>query len=164
MRSKRTRCKPCKALGDCGAPITGMVSIDGRPEEASDRRVPGSWKGNLGISKDGRSSVATFVERLSRFLIMLGRGQRSAGAAARVADLGPDQGTEMACHAQLSVATELPVYFAHPHSPWERGTDENTKDSSVSICQRAKSSRPTSPIWNPYPRNSTTGREQSWDT
>jgi len=141
LQSKRTMRKRRRPLGErTGGRIIGMVSIDDRPEIASDRRVPGSWEGDLVVGQAGKTAVATLVERSSRFLIMLGlpEGKKAAGLADvlidRVNDLPAlmrgaltwDQGTEMARHAQLTVATDLPVYFAHPHSPWERGTNENT--------------------------------------
>jgi len=141
LQSKQTTRKRRKPLGErTGGRIVGMVSIDARPDTASDRRIPGSWEGDLVVGKAGRSAVATLVERSSRYLIMLGlpEGKKAAGLADvlidRVNDLPAlmrgaltwDQGTEMARHAQLTVATDLPVYFAHPHSPWERGTNENT--------------------------------------
>lgn len=117
-----------------------MVSIDDRPEEASDRRVPGVSEGDLVVGKGGKSAIATLVERHSRFLITLGlpEGKKTDGLADvlinRVNDLPAlmrgsltwDQGTEMARQAQLTVAPDLPVYFAHPHSPWERPSNENT--------------------------------------
>lgn len=141
LQSKRTKRKSVKPLGErTGGRIIGMVSIDDRPEEASDRRVPGAWEGDLVVGKGGKSAIATLVERNSRFLIMLGlpEGKKADGLADilinRVNDLPAlmrgsltwDQGTEMARHAQLTVATDLPVYFAHPHSPWERPSNENT--------------------------------------
>lgn len=141
LQSKRTKRKSRKPLGErTGGRIVGMVSIDDRPEEASDRRVPGAWEGDLVVGKGGKSAIATLVERHSRFLIMLGlpEGKKADGLADvlinRVNDLPAlmrgsltwDQGTEMARHAQLTVATDLPVYFAHPHSPWERPSNENT--------------------------------------
>ncbi len=141
LQSKRTKRKPRKPLGErTGGRIIGMVSIDDRPEEASDRRVPGAWEGDLVVGKGGKSAIATLVERHSRFLIMLGlpEGKKADGLADvlinRVNDLPTlmrgsltwDQGTEMARHAQLTLATDLPVYFAHPHSPWERPSNENT--------------------------------------
>jgi len=141
LQSKRTMRKRRRPLGErTGGRIIGMMSIDERPQVASDRRVPGSWEGDLVVGKGGATAVATLVERSSRFLIMLGlpEGKKAAGLADalidRVGDLPAlmrgsltwDQGTEMARHAQLTVATGLPVYFAHPHSPWERGTNENT--------------------------------------
>ena len=141
LQSKRTKRKSVKPLGErTGGRIIGMVSIDDRPEEASDRRVPGAWEGDLVVGEGGKSAIATLVERHSRFLIMLGlpEGKKADGLADvlinRVNDLPAlmrgsltwDQGTEMARHAQLTVATKLPVYFAHPHSPWERPSNENT--------------------------------------
>ncbi|PXA64482.1 IS30 family transposase [Arthrobacter psychrochitiniphilus] len=141
LQSKRTKRKSVKPLGErTGGRIIGMVSIDDRPEEAADRRVPGAWEGDLVVGKGGKSAIATLVERHSRFLIMLGlpEGKKADGLADilinRVNDLPAlmrgsltwDQGTEMVRHAQLTVATDLPVYFAHPHSPWERPSNENT--------------------------------------
>ncbi|MDJ0312593.1 IS30 family transposase [Arthrobacter sp. H35-D1] len=119
---------------------SSLVSIDDRPEAAADRRVSGSWEGDLLVGKGGKSAVATPVERNSRFLIMLGlpEGKKAAGLADvlidQVSDLPAlmrgsltwDQGTEVARHAQLTVATDLPVYFAHPHSSWVRPSNENT--------------------------------------
>lgn len=141
LRSKRTRRKPRTALGErTGGRIVGMVSIDDRPDDASDRRVPGSWEGDLIVGKAGKSAAATLVERASRFTTICGlpAGKNANGLADVLIDtvsdlpkrlLGSltwDQGTEMARHAALTVATDLPVYFAHPHSPRERGTNENT--------------------------------------
>nr|WP_237759808.1 IS30 family transposase [Arthrobacter alpinus] len=117
-----------------------MVSIEDRPEGAADRRVPGAWEGDLVAGKGGKSAIATLVERHSRFLIMLGlpEGKKADVLAdiliIRVNDLPAlmrgsltwDQGTEMARHAHLTVATDLPVHFAHPHSSWERPSNENT--------------------------------------
>jgi len=114
--------------------MVGMVSIDDRPEDAA-LRVPGAWKGDLIIGQGNKSAAAaTLVERNSRFVIILGLpdGKRAEGLADvlidRVNDLPRhlrgsltwDQGTEMANHAKLTIATDLPVYFAHPRSPWER--------------------------------------------
>lgn len=117
-----------------------MVSIDDRPEEATDRRVPGAWEGDLIIGAHGRTAAITLVERHSRYVIILGLpdGKDSDGVADALIDrisglpahlrgsLTWDQGTEMARHAQFILATELPVYFAHPRSPWERPSNENT--------------------------------------
>ena len=141
LRSKRTQRKTRMPLGQrTGGRIIGMVSIDDRPEVAADRRVPGAWEGDLVIGKAGRTAAATLVERTSRFTIILGLpdGKNAdaladtlietvRGLPAQVrGSLTWDQGTEMARHAALTLATDLPVYFAHPHSPWERPTNENT--------------------------------------
>jgi IS30 family transposase len=111
--------------------------IEQRPTEVEGRAVPGHWEGDLVIGKDGKSAVATLVERTSRFLILVplsGRDSLSVGEAIIAATGGlPTQirqsltwdcGAEMARHATIT-ATGLPVYFAHPHSPWERGSNEN---------------------------------------
>lgn len=141
LRSKRTRRKPRKAAGArAKAPIVGMISIDDRPAAATDRRVPGAWEGDLIIGAGGKSAAATLVERKSRYVILRGLpfGKNADGLNEVLIDtindlpthirgsLTWDQGTEMARHAALTLATGMPVYFAHPHSPWERPTNENT--------------------------------------
>jgi transposase, IS30 family len=111
--------------------------LDERPAEADDRAVPGHWEGDLVIGKGGKSAVATLVERTSRFLVLVplrGRDSLTVTDAiiAAVGDLPAsvkrfltwDCGSEMALHKQVT-ATGLPVFFAHPHSPWERGSNEN---------------------------------------
>lgn len=139
LRSKRTRRRAPRPLGQRGAPIVGMVSIDDR-EDLAERRVPGHWEGDLVIGAHGRSAAATLVERTTRFttILALPAGKDSEHLADALIDnadelpammrksLTWDQGSEMAKHAALTLATKMPVYFAHPHSPWERGTNENT--------------------------------------
>ena len=139
LRSKRTRRRKPAVRGK-GAPIVGMVSIDARPTDVHDRRVPGHWEGDLIIGKHGQSAAATLVERTTRYTVIVGlpEGRTSESVTDAVisfADALPtmmrrtltwDQGTEMARHAALTLATSMPVYFAHPRSPWERGLNENT--------------------------------------
>lgn len=141
LRSGRTQRRTRGRTRSPGARIVGMTSIDARPTEASDRAVPGHWEGDLVIGKAGKTAMATLVERTSRYAVpvALPRGHRdatttcdalittvSAMPTSLVKTLTWDQGSEMAAHATFSLATEVSVYFAHPHSPWERGTNENT--------------------------------------
>jgi transposase, IS30 family len=139
LRSGRTRRTPATGRRPRQARITGMRLIDQRPAEAEGRRVPGHWEGDLIIGKDGKSAAATLVERVSRFTILIGLPARDSATVAEqiidtVTDLPDlvrksltwDQGTELAQHAAITLATNLPIFFAHPHSPWERGTNEHT--------------------------------------
>jgi transposase, IS30 family len=111
--------------------------LDERPTEVAGRQVPGHWEGDLVIGKGGKSAVATLVERVSRFVVLVpltGRDALTVGDAviAAAGTLPPqiaktltwDCGSEMAGHARVTAAG-LPVYFARPHSPWQRGSNEN---------------------------------------
>lgn len=141
LRSKRTQRKRRRPVGErTWDRIVGMVSIDDRPEHVADRKVPGWWEGDLIVGKGGKSAAATLVERTTRYTLILGlpEGKKADGLADVLIDhlqglpefmrqgLTWDQGTEMARHASVTIAADLPIYFAHPHSPWERPTNENT--------------------------------------
>lgn len=122
--------------------IPGMVMISDRPAEVLDRAVPGHWEGDLIIGKDQSSQIGTLVERSTRFVMLLHLPKRRE--AATVADemirqMGRlpdhlrrsvtwDQGKELAEHARIARELDLRdgVFFCDPHSPWQRGTNENT--------------------------------------
>ena len=139
LRSGRTVRRPRGTVERRGR-LPGMVMISERPAEVDDRAVPGHWEGDLVLGEGGRSAVGTLVERTSRLVLLLHlHGDRSAvtvEAAMRKAiatlpvelrrSITWDQGAEMANHADFTVATGIPIYFCDPHSPWQRGSNENT--------------------------------------
>jgi len=120
--------------------LRNMILISDRPPEAQDRAVPGHWEGDLIIGKGGRSAIGTLVERSSRYVVLLhlphGRAAEDVRAALtrQVSKLPAelrrtltwDQGNEMAEHVRFRTDTQMEVYFCDPHSPWQRGSNENT--------------------------------------
>ena len=138
LRTGRTNRKQ-RGIPDGRGRMPGMVNISERPAEAEDRSVPGHWEGDLIVGEHSRSAVGTLVERTSRFALLLHLdGQRSADAVDEsmrnaVVELPDrlmrsitwDQGAEMSNHVEFSVDTEIPIYFCDPHSPWQRGSNEN---------------------------------------
>ena len=119
--------------------LIGMTPISERPAEVADRLVPGHWEGDLIRGRANGSSVGTCVERTTRLLILVKMDGQDATRArqsfvrklSRIPaslrkSLTYDQGHEMAQHKRLSQSLSLKVYFADPHSPWQRGSNENT--------------------------------------
>ena len=139
--------------------LRGMIMISNRPAQASGRAIPGHWEGDLILGKGGRSAIGTLVERSSRYVVLVhlpdGRTAENVRMAltrqlSRIpAELGRtltwDQGKEMAEHVRFTVDTNIDV-FCDPHSPWQRGGNENTngllrqylpKNADLSIYTRA---------------------------
>jgi IS30 family transposase len=142
LRSGRSRRLPQGRVTPSSAnrrPWLGL-RISERPAEAADRAVPGHWEGDLLMGAGNRSAIATLVERSTRFVMLaeLRHGRDAAAVADALSataaglpaglrrSLTWDQGSEMADHARFSVATGVPVFFCDPHSPWQRGSNENT--------------------------------------
>jgi len=117
-----------------------IVPISERPAEAEDRAVPGHWEGDLILGAVGKGAVITLVERHSRFLLLASLPARHTALDLK-AELTPiiatlpaalrrsltwDRGSEMAEHANIAVDADIRIFFADPHSPWQRGSNENT--------------------------------------
>ncbi|MET7304522.1 IS30 family transposase [Embleya sp. NPDC005575] len=141
LRTGRARRKP-QRQANCRRPrfVAPMVMISDRPAEADDRAVPGHWEGDCILGRNNGSAIGTLVERTTRYVMLVhlphGRTAEDMNAAlhATIRTLPPhltrsltwDQGAEMAGHRAFSLATDIPVYFCDPGSPWQRGSNENT--------------------------------------
>lgn len=141
LRRPKTQRRP-RAAGSPGhrnSAIVEGISISERPAEVEDRAVPGHWEGDLIMGKSNQSQILTLVERHSRFVMLVKIDTKQAevvaeALAAKMTELPEqlkrsltwDQGSEMAKHKEFSVATGIEVFFCDPHSPWQRGSNENT--------------------------------------
>jgi transposase, IS30 family len=134
-RPRRRRQRP-----DTRGKIADMVNISQRPSEADDRAVPGHWEGDLIMGKANKSAIVTLVERATRYVMLVDLPDGKSAEHVRLAltqkiqqlpvelhrSLTWDQGKELAEHLKFSVDTGVQVYFCDPHSPWQRGSNENT--------------------------------------
>lgn len=139
--------------------IKDTISIRDRPADVEDRAVPGHWEGDL-IAGSGNSFIATLVERKSRFVMLAKVGNKDSHSVVQALiklsrklpkelyrSLTWDRGTEMSGHRNFTLETDIDVYFCDPHSPWQRGTNENTnrllrqyfpKGTDLSIYSQSK--------------------------
>ncbi len=140
LRSRRLmrRGRPATQKRELRGQIVDAVSIRDRPAEVEDRAVPGHWEGDL-VSGKGNTHIVTLVERHSRYVVLAKLESRQSEdvvtaliaqvrrlPAGLMASLTWDRGKEMAQHKRFSIATDVAVYFCDPHSPWQRGSNENT--------------------------------------
>ena len=141
LSTGRTRRKPHGTADRRGRAIYDHAfTISDRPPEVTDRAVPGHWEGDLIMGPGNRSAIGTLVERSTRFVILLhlpGRHTADEVATAmidRMSELPDhlrrsitwDRGVELADYERIQLALKAPVYFCDPHSPWQRGSNENT--------------------------------------
>jgi IS30 family transposase len=141
LSTKRSARKPRGSTGRTGVYTPGTVfTISDRPAEAADRAVPGHWEGDLIMGAGNTSAIGTLVERATRFTILLHLPEdhsAEAVAAAMIEAMGElpehlrrsitwDRGGEMANWEHIKLQLGMPVFFCNPHSPWQRGTNENT--------------------------------------
>jgi IS30 family transposase len=142
LRMARAKRWPRSRGEDRRGQIADLLSIHVRPPEVEDRQFPGHWEGDLIKGAGNLSAVGTLVERSSRLVILVKLPHPNPATAAHVLQafsdklqavarpmrktLTYDRGKEMAHHQQLTASTGVAVYFCDPHSPWQRGTNENT--------------------------------------
>lgn len=135
---KKTRRRPPKKKRGTGRKIINQVSIDNRPKHIDLRQEIGHWEGDLMIGKNQKSAIGTIVERKSRYTLIVKLKARNSKEVAKIFSkvlnkLNPilkktmtyDNGVEMARHENITQKTGMKIYFAHPYSSWERGTNEN---------------------------------------
>ena len=139
LRQKGRKNKNRKLSHEKRGQIPDAVSIHERPKEVEGRRVPGHWEGDLIMGKDHKTALGTLVERTTRYVFIVPlKGKKAEDVREAFTEhfldvpdelklsLTYDRGKEMVQHKKLTEDTGIDVYFADPHSPWQRGTNENT--------------------------------------
>ncbi|WP_136643489.1 IS30 family transposase, partial [Subtercola vilae] len=140
LRTGRAARRPRGQRFNAKGKIRDKILISERPAEAADRAIPGHWEGDLIIGSASGSAIGTLVERTTRYVILVhlphGHSAENVrdGLVTTIATLPThlrrsltwDQGTEMARHREVTLATDMAIYFCDPHSPWQRGSNENT--------------------------------------
>jgi IS30 family transposase len=140
LRTGRALRKPRRQAQARQPRIPDLVEISERPAEADDRAVPGHWEGDLITGASNKSAIGTLVERSTRFVMLLHLPDGHDALQVRDAMITAiqtlpaelrrsmtwDRGNEMARHTDITLATNMAIYFCDPHSPWQRGSNENT--------------------------------------
>lgn len=139
LRQRKPLRQNRKGVTEKRGTIADMITIHERPSEVADRTVPGHWEGDLIMGKDHKSAIGTIVERQTRYLLLVKLKEKDAKSVRRAfakklkelpeslrKTMTYDRGKEMAEHKKFTIATGITVYFCDPHSPWQRGTCENT--------------------------------------
>jgi IS30 family transposase len=140
LRRGRTQRKAQNRPEERRGKLVGTISISQRPSEATDRAVPGHWEGDLIMGRENGSAIGTLVERTTRFVLLIHLPGRHGAQELHDAiiptlntlpvelkrSLTWDNGKEMAMHHQITMATDMQIFFADPRSPWQRGSNENT--------------------------------------
>lgn len=139
LRQHRKNRRPRSRGTDRRGQIPEMISIEERPPEVADRTIPGHWEGDIILGRRHQTALGTLVERTTRTVLLVRLPARDATSVRKAfarklryvptqmrLSLTYDRGKEMAEHKLFTRDTQMKVYFAHPQSPWERGTNENT--------------------------------------
>jgi transposase, IS30 family len=140
LRTGRAMRKPRRKSAERRGRIPDMVHISERPAEVEDRAVPGHWEGDLIVGKQSKSAIGTLVERTTGFTMLLHLPVDHGALAVQEAMIAAirrlpdqlaktvtwDQGAEMSSHRQITLATDVKIYFCDPGSPWQRPSNENT--------------------------------------
>lgn len=140
LSTQRSVRKPRGRVDNRGRPFRDALKISQRPAEVADRAVPGHWEGDLIVGAGGSSVIGTLVERSTRYTMLLhlphGRSPEKVATAMVTAmsdlpahlrrSLTWDRGIELGKYVDIQMDLHMPVYFADPHSPWQRGSNENT--------------------------------------